>query len=189
VALPGGITPSFLYSEVSMDHSYRDHENKTGISERFQEETKYKPETICAHRLDWDQMPQPFKDCQGATEAIQLPSPAPAEPANIWEVFVDRRSERDYYSDRILPLNPLSSLLVATQGITHQEGNYGFRSAPSAGGLYPIESYLSVWAVEGLKQGVYHYRPHRFDLTAADKKSGLPLRKDNRPGAIRYKIR
>jgi SagB-type dehydrogenase family enzyme len=147
-----------------MDDLYRSNQKEKGIGERFQEETKYTPENIGGHGLDWDHVPEPHKNYPGATATVPLPSPAQSPAANIWEVFVNRRSVRDYSSNRALPLRLLSSLLVATQGITRQEGNYGFRSAPSAGGLYPIETYLLARAVEGLEEGFYHFRSHMFDV-------------------------
>jgi SagB-type dehydrogenase family enzyme len=147
-----------------MNDSHRGNQKERGIGERFQEETKYTPETIGGYGLDWDHVPQPHKNYHGAAATIPLPPPAHSQPANIWEVFVNRRSMRDYSPDRVLPLSLLSSLLVATQGITRREGNYGFRSAPSAGGLYPIETYMLVRAVEGLEEGFYHFRPHMFDV-------------------------
>jgi SagB-type dehydrogenase family enzyme len=138
--------------------------NQPGIGARFQEETKYTPESIGGHNLDWDHMPPPYKNYEGTIETIQLPSPAVAEPANIWEVIVNRRSKRDYAAEPALPLPLLSSLLVATQGITRQEDGFGFRAAPSAGGLYPIETYMLARSIEGLEKGFYHFRPHMFDL-------------------------
>jgi SagB-type dehydrogenase family enzyme len=147
-----------------MDDSYRGHEKQRAIGEQFQEETKYTPENIGGHSLDWDHMPQPYKNYQGAIETVTLPSPTPLDSADIWEVFADRRSVRDYSSDRILPLPLLSSLLFATQGITRREGGFGLRAAPSAGALYPIETYLLARAVEDLEEGFYHFRPHMFDL-------------------------
>jgi SagB-type dehydrogenase family enzyme len=147
-----------------MMQSDNDHESGKGIGERFQEETKYSPKTIGGHSLDWDRIPQPYKNCPEAINTLSLPPPGAPEFANIWDVFVKRRSIRDYASEADLPLRLLSSLLVATQGITAREKNYGFRSAPSAGGLYPIETYLLARAVEGLEEGFYHFRPHRFDL-------------------------
>ena len=56
------------------------------------------------------------------------------------------------------------SLLWATQGITEKYGDTLFRSAPSAGGLFPVETYLNVRLIEGLEGGIYHFRPERFDL-------------------------
>jgi len=45
----------------------------------------------------------------------------------------------------------------------------GFRTAPSAGALYPVETYLTVHAVEGIEPGVYHYapEPHELELLRA----------------------
>ena len=39
-----------------------------------------------------------------------------------------------------------------------------FRTAPSAGGLYPVETYLLVRAIDGLEPGIYHFRPLTADL-------------------------
>jgi SagB-type dehydrogenase family enzyme len=38
------------------------------------------------------------------------------------------------------------------------------RTAPSAGGLYPIETYVVVNSVHGLGSGVYHYFPQNHTL-------------------------
>jgi SagB-type dehydrogenase family enzyme len=35
--------------------------------------------------------------------------------------------------------------------------NYEFRTAPSAGALYPIESYVMPNNVSGVQKGIYHY--------------------------------
>jgi SagB-type dehydrogenase family enzyme len=48
--------------------------------------------------------------------------------------------------------------------MTAKEGGWYFRAAPSAGGLYPIETYVLARAIEGLDRGIYHFRPHLFDL-------------------------
>ena len=39
-----------------------------------------------------------------------------------------------------------------------------FRTAPSAGGLYPIETYVVINRVDGIEQGVYHYNIRRHAL-------------------------
>lgn len=38
------------------------------------------------------------------------------------------------------------------------------RPYPSGGGLYPLETYLIVNAIEGLERGVYHYHPDNHAL-------------------------
>lgn len=147
-----------------MAQSSPDDQKAKGIGERFQEETRYTPETIGGHSLDWDSIPQPYKNYPEPVETVPLSSPPSLEPVNVWETFAKRRSVREYTTDRVLPLRLLSALLLATQGITRREGNFGLRSAPSAGALYPIETYILARAVEGLQEGFYHFRPHRFDL-------------------------
>jgi SagB-type dehydrogenase family enzyme len=76
--------------------------------------------------------------------------------APIWDVFRERRSERRF-QDTPLSEAELSQLLWATQGITRPGRTVDFRTAPSAGALYPVETYLVIHDVEGIEPGVYHY--------------------------------
>ena len=55
-------------------------------------------------------------------------------------------------------------LLWACQGITAMAGSFYFRTAPSAGALYPVETYLSVQNVETVDNGLYHFQPAEFCL-------------------------
>src|SRR5690606_4375366 len=73
-----------------------------------------------------------------------------------------RRSVREY-SDAPLILAQVSQLLWAAQGITHPGG---FRTAPSAGARYPLETYLIAGKVSGLQTGIYQYVPHSHTLVA-----------------------
>jgi len=135
-----------------------------GIGERFQEETKYTAEGIGEHYLDWNNMPDRYKNYPGSSMKVFLPEPRLGKIANIWDVVHRRRSLRDYSSGLNLPLETLSTLLWATQGITAVAAGYQLRAAPSAGGLYPIETYLFARAIDGLERGFYHFRPNAFDL-------------------------
>ncbi len=135
-----------------------------GVGARFQEETKYTPEKLRGHSLDWDKFPYPYKDHENALATISLPTPEFKGEANLWQLLRRRRSRREYVTERTFPLELLSALLWATQGLTAKYGDTYFRTAPSAGGLFPVETYLSVRAVDGLEAGIYHFRPHRFDL-------------------------
>ena len=147
-----------------MKRSGVDDESNYGIGDRFHQETKYAADTMGRYSLDWESMPAPYKDYPASFATIPLPEPVIPHPESAWDVFMRRRSIRSYSPAQILRLGLLSSLLWATQGITAAQGEWSFRTAPSAGGLYPIETYVFSRAVEGLEEGVYHFRPHAFDL-------------------------
>ncbi|HOE15833.1 MAG TPA: SagB/ThcOx family dehydrogenase [Syntrophorhabdaceae bacterium] len=139
----------------------------TGESEigtRFQRETKYSPDKMGGHALDWNSIPGQYKQYESPIAIIQLPEPLRKGETNLWNLLLERRSRREYNSGRSVPLAALSSLLWATQGLTARYGDTFFRTAPSAGGLFPVETYVSVRAVDGLHQGLYHFRPLTFDL-------------------------
>lgn len=89
-------------------------------------------------------------------ERIQLPEPKTKGQVSIEEAIANRRSVRGY-KDEPLTLAEISQLVWAAQGIT--DSDLGKRSAPSAGGIYPVEIYVVVQNVEGLEAGVYHYVP------------------------------
>ena len=87
---------------------------------------------------------------------IELPLAAMKGNVSVEEAMARRRSIR-HYAPKPLTLGSLSQILWAAQGITEKDG--GFRTAPSAGALYPLEVYAVVRkdGVEGLAEGVYHY--------------------------------
>lgn len=94
-------------------------------------------------------------DALAETEAlIRLPEPRAAGDISVEQALKSRRSRRSFTS-RPLSLNELSQLLWAAQGI--KSGT--FRTAPSAGALYPLELYVAVGRVDGLAAGVYRYDP------------------------------
>jgi SagB-type dehydrogenase family enzyme len=138
--------------------------SKQPIGESFQQETKYTPHNLGGHHLDWERLPERYKNYPDPIRRCELPEPHLDDGANLWDILRRRRSERNYYADLKLPLEVLSILLWATQGITAGTSSYQLRTAPSAGGLYPIETYLLARSVDGLEPGFYHFRPQTFDL-------------------------
>jgi SagB-type dehydrogenase family enzyme len=86
--------------------------------------------------------------------AISLPAPRERGEMSLEETISRRRSVRDFTEQR-LTLEQLSQLLWAAQGITDPRG---FRAAPSAGALYPLELYVVS------ADGFYHYRPKGHEL-------------------------
>jgi len=137
---------------------------RAGIGERFQQGTKYDPDNMAGHTLDRSRQPEPFKNYEAPLAIIPLPEPDLTGDPNLWRLLYSRRSRREYDAGRALTSEKLSALLWATQGVTARYGEFLFRTAPSAGGLYPVETYLFVRAVEGIEPGIYHFRPHTFDL-------------------------
>jgi SagB-type dehydrogenase family enzyme len=90
---------------------------------------------------------------------IALPEPD-FKGALLEEAIEKRRSERDY-SEKEISLAEASMLLWAGGGITDE---HGFRTAPSAGALYPIDIYLVPNRVENASCGVYRYMPDEHEL-------------------------
>ncbi|GAB4540803.1 MAG: hypothetical protein Kow0063_31000 [Anaerolineae bacterium] len=103
--------------------------------------------------FDWGGRPALYKTYSEA-ERIDLPDPHGYRGLSLEEAIQTRRSIRDYVATP-LSLEELSRLLHAAQGIT--DLHRGFRAAPSAGALYPIETYVVVHNVAGLEPGLYHY--------------------------------
>ena len=94
---------------------------------------------------------------------IQLPKPAFDGAVSVERAIKERRTIRAFHSGP-MEMVQLSQLLWAAQGITDERR--GFRAAPSAGALYPLDVYAVVGegGVEGLKAGVYRYYPARHGL-------------------------
>jgi len=116
--------------------------------------------------LDWGERPGRVKLYPDA-ERISLPDPLGYQGLRLEEALVERRSVRDYAAES-LSMEELSRLLHAAQGVTADRE--GFRAAPSAGALYPIELYPVVHDVVGLAPGIYHYAvaEHELELLRAE---------------------
>ncbi len=82
-------------------------------------------------------------------EEITLPAPRTSGEVSLEETLATRRSKREF-TEEALTLKEMSQLLWAAQGIT---ADWGGRTAPSAGALYPLEVYLVT------ADGLYHYVP------------------------------
>lgn len=103
-------------------------------------------------------------------EVVPLPTPSEESDVSVEEAIANRRSRREY-GERALTRHELGQLLWAAQGIT--ERTNGFRAAPSAGALYPLEVYVVVGTpgVEDLETGVYRYRPVNHEIDREDSKN------------------
>lgn len=93
--------------------------------------------------------PPPQPTARPALGQESLPPPRMKGPLSLEETLLRRRSVRAY-TDRPLTREEVGQLLWAAQGITREDR---YRTAPSAGALYPLELYV---AGAG---GVWHYVP------------------------------
>jgi SagB-type dehydrogenase family enzyme len=105
---------------------------------------------------------EPFKRYPQAGK-IPLPRTWILAEDHLTPLLQHRRSLRKYSTEPI-SLEHLAFLLWASQGITGQAGNYLFRTAPSAGALYPVETYISAHSIQGLAAGLYHFDAEHFAL-------------------------
>ena len=87
-------------------------------------------------------------------KVIQLPEPASDGGLSVEAALAKRESVR-HFTSVPLTLSLLSQILWAAQGITR---DWGGRTAPSAGALYPLELYLA------LLDGFFHYIPRNHQL-------------------------
>jgi SagB-type dehydrogenase family enzyme len=95
---------------------------------------------------------------------MALPKPLASGRMSVEEAIAKRRSIRDYLV-RPIATDELSQVVWAAQGITNAQD--GYRAAPSAGALYPLEVYISVreGGVVDVQAGVYHYGPEKHVIT------------------------
>jgi SagB-type dehydrogenase family enzyme len=129
---------------------------KKGLGDRYQEETKYTRDGMKIYSTGVFKRAEQYKQYPDAAKVLPLPHSKPTAGADFWDTLMRRRSHRNF-SSAALSLDELALLILATQGITDKEGHDMFRAAPSAGGLYPIETYVLANRVETIDPGIYHF--------------------------------
>jgi len=151
-----------------------------GIGDRYQRESKYHRNRMSGGGIARTRQPELYKEYPGCVK-IALPEPArkggltqaerdASENVSVSlfmsldEAIRRRKSVREYTDDS-LDKAQISYLLWVSTGIQRREHGYEFRTAPSAGALYPTETYLVVNNIDDVPQGVYHYsiRDHGLD--------------------------
>ena len=105
----------------------------------------------CQSNQEPETLPAPEQEVtRKVLKTIGLPAPQYDSEVSLEQSLLQRRSVRSYTGEP-LRLDEVGQLLWAAQGITNEAG---FRTAPSAGALYPLEVYLVSVDVTSLDPGV-----------------------------------
>ena len=96
-----------------------------------------------------------------AQETVELPEFTTEGETSLEQALSKRKSTRSY-ADKPLKMEEAAQILWAAQGVNRPQRD--FRTAPSAGALFPLEVFLVAGDVEGLDQGVYRYLPKEHKL-------------------------
>jgi len=107
-----------------------------------------------------------------------IPLPKKEEWASVKDVTVcsaiESRESRRIYSGHTIQLDELSFLLWATQGVRRRmDAGHALRTVPSAGCRHSFETYLVIFNVEGLSEGIYRYLPVGHSLVFQGSPEGL----------------
>lgn len=102
------------------------------------------------------------RDAIAAAAPVKLPAPGRVGRVSLEQALEARRSVR-HYTAQAVSMPHTAQLLWAAQGIT--EPVRGLRTAPSAGGRFPIEVDVVITGVGGLGDGIYRYAPKGHTLT------------------------
>jgi hypothetical protein len=140
------------------------------IGDIFQQKTKYIRKHMSGHLVDVTSRPDLYKQYPPDKERIALPFFEPPGRFVLVDLIKKRRSVRKF-AGKPVSKGMLSYLLWSCTGIVCHEHGYQFRAVPSAGALYPIETYLVVNNVEELPEGIYHYGIRGHELEVLEKGS------------------
>lgn len=126
--------------------------------------------------------PDPYKSYPDNPK-IELPKQNNIKTETLNHAILNRRSIRDF-SKKPLSKEQLSYLIWASTGIQRKERGFEYRTAPSAGALYPIETYVVINNVKNIAQGVYHYNiesNHLEEIKKGDYRSAIAEAALNQP--------
>jgi SagB-type dehydrogenase family enzyme len=110
-------------------------------------------------------MPKPVKGYRGARR-VKLPETRVSE--EFPQILRSRRTWR-VYGRQPVTLEAVAEMLQLTFGIqgwvdVPELGRAAMKTSPSCGCLHPVEAYVVVKRVTGLRAGIYHYSAARHEL-------------------------
>lgn len=152
-------------------------------SKTYHEQTSYLRHDMASHGLDWANQPRLRKYYPTDLPVVFLPGSGHVPPASLWNLSTKQASSMSP------GLAEISTLLNLTCGLTAKarqaSGDFYFRSAASAGALYPNEIYLLAHDLQGLEPGVYHHDVFERKLTSLRQGRFRKAMADALPGNVR----
>lgn len=144
-------------------------------SAQYHSETSYLRHQMGAHYLDWENQPSLYKTYPNA-KIVQLPQDTKLPETKLSSLL---RNQGTKGSPGALDLYDLSRILSLAYSFTakarHAGEEFYYRSAASAGALYPIEIYVAAHGIMGLENGLYHFSIAQHGLVLLRKGDLLPL--------------
>jgi SagB-type dehydrogenase family enzyme len=133
------------------------------IGFQYLHETRYARDNLRTESLVQYPRSPLYKIYPSGITRLALPPVPETFRADFWQSVKERRSLRDYVEQPITQ-EQLAGLLWASQGVTSVHQHFAFRAAPSAGALYPVETYVAVNRVEEVPPGIWHFQVPDFSL-------------------------
>lgn len=149
----------------------------------YHEQTKHRFTSLARgpDTLDWDAQPAAFRHFEGA-ELFPLPLTSERFTLPFSALFDDTA-----IPSQPLTIDSIGLLLEISMAVSawkqYGSARWALRCNPSSGNLHPTEAYLIPQGLEGLEDGVYHYRADdhaleqrcRFTLSTQEETPGLLL--------------
>jgi SagB-type dehydrogenase family enzyme len=130
----------------------------------YHQATSYDRLDMSGHALDWANQPTVFKQYPGIA-SLALPRDLQLPKGKLSAILSEPAAAG---LPKRLELEMLSLLLLLSNTHTARarssEGDFFFRSAASAGALYPTEIYMASHEVKGIDNGLYHYAIQNHSL-------------------------